>query len=97
MILKLSVAAEASEIGNKVRTLTSVAPIGRSWCVLEVRMLAYAWCTPSIYIEALSSGQPVLTDFFGTPRNKLKSFAFTFRAIVFYSSIFKKGFVMKLE
>ena len=59
-------------------------------------MLAYAWSCPSIDIEALSSDEPVLANFFRSSGYEPKSFACALCAVVF-QLIFVQLFFMIFE
>ena len=59
-------------------------------------MLTYTRCCPGIDIEALSSDEPVLTNFFRSSRYEPKSFACALCAVVF-QFIFVQLFQMIFE
>ena len=65
--------------------------------VLHVRMLAYAWGTPCVHIETLSTDEPVLADFLWAARNESELLAITSGTVIFHSTIFQKRLLMGLE
>ena len=97
MLFKLSVTADACEIGLKVVTRACLAAMGSICRMFHMSMLTNATCAPSIDIEAFAPGQPMLTDFFGAPRDKGESFAVALVAIVFHAPIAKELLLVELE
>ena len=64
--------------------------------MLLVSMLASARCSPSVHVEALSSDEPILADFFWTTRDESEAFAIAFLTIVF-QLILEQLLLMVLE
>ena len=69
-------------------------PIGT---VLYVRMLTNARGTPGVDIEAFTSREPMLSNFFRSSRNKLEGLAIALSTVVLHPTIFQYRLVVIFE
>ena len=60
-------------------------------------MLADARCSPSVYIEALSSGKPMLANFLWPSRYEIECLTLALVTIVFDSAILWNYLVVKFK
>ena len=97
MFFKLSVAADAGEIGLEVIARACLASVRAIRRVLHVRVVTYARGSPGVYIETFPSRQPMLADFLRAPRYELEGLTVAFVAIVFNAAILEDLLLVELE